>query len=438
MSTPNVTKTKKQNNILAIIVMFFLFSMISFVTGMQDPFGVIVRAQFKVSNAVSQLGNMANFIAYACMGLPAGILLKRRGYKVSSLVAVAIGFIGVCLMFISGTLAESHPAVTFGVYLAGAFVSGFSMCMLNSIVNPMLNTLGGGGNKGNQLVQIGGSFNSLNATIIPILVGYLIGTVNQDTQISDANPALFIAMGIFAFAFIVLMLVRIPEPELEAAAQRIKDGDTHSESLGSSIRGALKHKNLIFGMIAIFMYVGMEVSIANVTNLYLTSPGIDVIPAISGTIVGMYWMFMLIGRITGGVIGGKVSTRGMLTTVLSVGILFLVLGMAFGDSSTFNFLYYSKDTGFSTQVIPTGALFFVLCGFCTSVMWGSIFNLAVKGLGEYTSIASGLFMMMVCGGGVLPFIQSYMADKVGFIPSYIVPLIAMVYILWFAVRGSKK
>lgn len=442
METLDGTKSKNQSNILAIIVMFFLFSMISFVTGMQDPFGVIVRAQFKVSNAVSQLGNLANFIAYACMGLPAGILLKRRGYKVSSLVAVAIGFIGVCLMFFSGTLATSHPAVTFGVYLAGAFVSGFSMCMLNSIVNPMLNTLGGGGNRGNQLVQIGGSFNSLNATIIPILVGYLIGTVNQDTQISDANPALFIAMGIFAFAFIVLMLVHIPEPELEAAAKRMSEGDTRTESLGESIRGALKHKNLLFGMIAIFMYVGMEVSIANVTNLYLTCPvekgGGGVIPAISGTIIGMYWMFMLFGRITGGVIGGKVSTRGMLTTVLSVGILFLILGMAFGDSSTFNFLYYSKDTGFSTQIIPTGALFFVLCGFCTSVMWGSIFNLAVKGLGEYTSIASGLFMMMVCGGGVLPVIQSYMADEVGFIPSYIVPLLAMVYILWFAVRGSKK
>ncbi len=428
---------KKRENILAIIVMFFLFSMISFVTGMQDPFGVIVRAQFKVSNAVSQLGNLANFIAYACMGLPAGILLKRRGYKISSLVAVAVGFIGVCLMFISGTLAEYHPALTFGVYLTGAFVSGFSMCMLNSIVNPMLNTIGGGGNKGNQLVQIGGSFNSLNATIVPILIGYLIGTVNQDTQISDANPALFIAMGIFAFAFIVLLLVHIPEPELEAAAERIKNGDTKEEGIGESIRGALKHRNLLFGIIAIFMYVGMEVSIANVTNLYLTSSSVNVIPAISGTIVGMYWMFMLFGRIVGGIIGGKVSTKGMLTTVLCVGIIFLNLGMAFGDHSTFNFLYYSKDYGFATQVIPTGALFFVLCGFCTSVMWGSIFNLSVKGLGENTSIASGLFMMMVCGGGVLPVIQASLADKIGFIPSYIVPLLAMVYILWFTLFGSK-
>lgn len=424
---------KKRSNVMAIIVMFFLFSMISFVTGMQDPFGVIVRAQFHASNALSQLGNLANFIAYACMGLPAGMLIKKFGYKKTSLLAVAIGLIGVTITFTSGIYAS------FAIYLTGAFVSGFSMCMLNSIVNPMLNTLGGGGNKGNQLVQFGNSCNSLNATIVPILIGYLIGTVTKDTAISDANPALFIAMGIFAFAFIVLLCVHIPEPELEAAAARMQAGEKIEEvRMGSSIKAALQHKNLVLGMIAIFMYVGMEVSIANVTNLFLTSDQVGVIPAISGTIVGMYWLFMLFGRLFGGIIGGKVSTRAMLTTAVSVGILFLILGMVFGTSSEFGFWYFNKDAGFAVQQIPFGALFFVLCGFCTSIMFGAIFNLSVNGLGENTSIASGLFMMMVCGGGVLPVIQSYMADRVGFIPSYIVPLLAMVYILWFAMRGSKK
>ena len=410
---------KKSSNLLPIIIMFFLFSMISFVTGMQDPFGVIVRAQFKASNALSQLGNFANFIAYACMGLPAGMILKRFGYKISALLAVSVGFIGVCITFLSGVVES------FGVYLTGAFVSGFSMCMLNSIVNPMLNTLGGGGKRGNQLVQFGGSCNSINATIVPVLIGYLIGTVSQDTKIADANPALFIAMGVFAFAFIVLLFSRIPEPELEMAKEA---GHTEKVNMGDAIRGALQHKNLVFGMIAIFMYVGMEVGIANVTNLFLTSSEVGVTASISGTIVGMYWFLMFVGRFVGGIFGGKIQVRTMLTTVLVTGIALLIIGMCIGTRYSFTF---------SGEQIPLCVACFVLCGLCNSVMWGSVFNLAVNKLGEYTSIASGLFMIMVCGGGVLPILQAWSVNYLGFVGSYTIPMLALCYILWFALKGSR-
>ncbi|MCD8312717.1 MAG: MFS transporter, partial [Bacteroidales bacterium] len=196
---------KKNSNVLAIAIMFFLFAMISFVTGLQNPMGVIVKAQFGASNFMSQLGNAANFIAYLFLGYPAGLILKKYGYKITSLAAVAVGFIGVGIQFLSGV------AGSYGVYLTGAFVSGFSMCMLNTVVNPMLNTLGGGGNKGNQLIQWGGSLNSLAATIVPILVGYLIGDA-ASARISNANPALYIAMGIFLCAFIIILFSKIPEP----------------------------------------------------------------------------------------------------------------------------------------------------------------------------------------------------------------------------------
>ncbi len=428
-----MTKREQNSNVLTIVIMFFLFGMISFVTGMQDPFGVIVRAQFKASNAMSQLGNMANFIAYACMGLPAGMLLKRYGYKVSSLWAVGIGFVGVCITFLSGRIGS------FGIYLLGAFVSGFSMCMLNSIVNPMLNTLGGGGKKGNMLIQWGGSFNSLNATIVPILIGYLIGTVSKDTKIADANPALYIAMGIFAFAFIVLLIAPIPEPELEAARQRMELNQTERENTGQAIRATLRYKHFLLGAIAIWLYVGMEVSIANVTNLYLTSSEIGVIPAVSGTIVGVYWFLMLCGRLMGGLLGGRVASRTMLTTVSVVMIVLLVLGICMGNSCQVMFPAIDKETfRFSLHEIPIAAMFFMLCGLCTSIMWGCIFNLSVEGLGEHTSMASGVFMMMVFGGGVLPFLQSHLADRCGFIISYVIPLLAAVYILWYAIWGSRQ
>ena len=408
---------KNKGNVLAIGIMFFLFAMISFVTGLQNPMGIIAKAQFGATNLMSQLGNAANFIAYAFMGLPAGFLLKGKGYKFTALAAIAVGFVGVGISYLSGVFSS------FAIYLLGAFVSGFSMCMLNTVVNPMLNTLGGGGNKGNQLIQLGGSCNSLAATIVPVLAGYLIGEVSANTQVADVNPALFIAMGIFALAFVIILCSTIPEPELEAAAAEKK------ESTIESVKGAISHRNLVFGIIAIFLYVGIEVGIPNVANLYMTSEdGLEIAAGIAGTLVGAYWFLMLCGRLIGGAIGGKVSSRTMMIAVSSAAIVFLLLAM---------YLPTGLKVAFLGTDIPVSLFFFVVCGLCTSIMWGAIFNLAVEGLGKYTSIASGLFMVMVCGGGLVPLLQGYIADKAGYINSYWVLIAALAYLLWFALSGSK-
>ena len=411
---------KNKGNVLAIGIMFFLFAMISFVTGLQNPMGIIAKAQFGATNLMSQLGNAANFIAYAFMGLPAGFLLKGKGYKFTALAAVSVGFIGVGISYLSGVYSS------FVIYLLGAFVSGFSMCMLNTVVNPLLNTLGGGGNKGNQLIQLGGSCNSLAATIVPVLAGYLIGEVTEKTQVADVNPALFIAMAIFALAFVIIFFSNIPEPELEAAAA---EGKTEKEGTMESIKGAVSHKNLVFGVIAIFLYVGIEVGIPNVANLYMTSAdGLGIAAGVAGTLVGAYWFLMLCGRLIAGAIGGKVSSRTMMTTVSLAGIIFLLLGM---------FLPSAWKVAVLGTEVPVAILFFVVCGLCTSVMWGAIFNLAVEGLGKYTSIASGLFMVMVCGGGIVPLVQGAVADVAGYINSYWVLIAALAYILWFALAGSR-
>ena len=410
----------KKGNVFAIGICFFLFAMISFVTGLQNPMGIIAKAQFGATNLMSQLGNAANFIAYAFMGLPAGFLLKGRGYKFTALAAITVGFVGVGISYLSGIFGS------FAVYLLGAFVSGFSMCMLNTVVNPMLNTHGGGGNKGNQLIQFGGSCNSLAATIVPVFAGYLIGEVTEKTQVADVNPALFIAMAIFALAFVIIFFSEIPEPELEAAAN---EKNTEKEGTMDSIKGALSHKNLVFGVIAIFLYVGIEVGVPNVANLYMTSAdGLGIAAGVAGTLVGAYWFLMLVGRLIGGAVGGKVSSRAMMMTVSLAAIVFILLGMFLPSTLTVTLL--------GTQV-PVAIAFFVLCGLCTSVMWGAIFNLAVEGLGKYTSIASGLFMVMVCGGGIVPLLQGAVADAAGYVSSYWVLIAALAYIFWFAVSGSK-
>ena len=413
-------KNAKKGNVFAIGICFFLFAMISFVTGLQNPMGIIAKAQFGATNLMSQLGNAANFIAYAFLGLPAGFLLKGKGYKFTALAAVTVGFVGVGISYLSGIFGS------FTVYLLGAFVSGFSMCMLNTVVNPLLNTLGGGGNRGNQLIQIAGSCNSLSATIVPVLAGMLIGEVTEKTQVADVNLALFIAMGIFALAFVIILLSDIPEPELEAAAAA---KDEKKEGTLESIKGALSYRHFVFGAIAIFLYVGIEVGIPNIVNLYLTDVnGLNIATGVAGTLVGAYWFLMLCGRLVASVIGGKVSSRTMMIAVSSAGILLLVVGM---------FLPETLKVALLGTQIPVNALLFVACGLCTSVMWGAIFNLAVEGLGKYTSIASGLFMVMVCGGGILPLVQGAVADVAGYINSYWVLIAALVYTLWFALSGSK-
>ena len=416
---------QKKNYTLPIIMMFGLFAMISFVTGLTNPLGVIVKNQFAVANWASQLGNLANFIAYAVMGIPAGMMLKKFGYKNTALTAVAVGFVGVGIQYLSG-LAES-----FTVYLIGAFISGFSMCMLNTVVNPMLNTLGGGGKKGNQLIQFGGSLNSISATIVPILVGALMGNAAQAT-ISNAAPALFIAMGIFVAVFIVLFSMQIPEPFAEA--EKASKKDEHS---------ALSFRHFRLGALAIFIYVGIEVGIPNFMNLFLTSakdalvPGMGMEAAAAGSIVGTYWFLMMIGRLVGGLVGGKVSSKWQLVTVASVAILFVVAGIF---SSVENIVSMPVFTGssFAMAQVPISVMFFTLCGLCTSVMWGGIFNLAVEGLGKYTSMGSGFFMVMVCGGGVLPVIQGGVSDSAGYMAGYWVIIAGLAYLLFYALAGSKN
>ena len=413
---------QKQNYTLPIIVMFFLFAMISFVTGFQNPFGIILKQQLGLANWQSQLGNAANFIAYAFMGLPAGMILQKKGYKFTSISAVVVGFIGVALMFASSYVTD--PNTIFAIYMTGAFVGGFSMCMLNTVVNPMLNTLAGGGNKGNQLIQIGGSLNSLAATICPVLVGYLMGQVTQETSLIDGRPALMIAMGIFALAYLVLLVSKLPEPILDA----LKNGEKKEEP---ALKGLFQFPHYVMGVIAIFLYVGIEVGIPNMANLYMTSAvetgGLAMDATIAGSIVGAYWFLMMIGRLVGGAIGGKVSAKAMLTTVSCAALIFIVLGIMMPSSTVEIFSY----------TIPMNVLFFVLCGLCTSVMWGGIFNLAAEGLGKYTALASGFFMVMVCGGGLLPLLQGAVADFAGYLSSYWVLFAALCYMLFYALIGSK-
>jgi len=473
---------KQQTNTVAIIMMVLLFGMISFVTNLAAPMGIVLKNQFGVSNSLGMLGNFMNFLAYAVMGIPSGMLLQKVGYKKTALIAIAIGFIGVFIQYLSGV------AGSFYIYLSGAFIAGFSMCMLNAVVNPMLNTLGGGGKKGNTLVQLGGSFNSLMGTIVPMLVGFLVGTITK-ASIPDVNPVLFIALGIFAAVGVGLYFVNIPEPE-----------STINKSAKDDKYSPLSFRHFVLGAIAIFVYVGVEVGTWSTYNLWMTSftmeeaqetvteynwqkqdenyrllseemdkaaymnkttriikentyesalkivegeskPGLGISTEIAGGVAGLYLLLILIGRLIGAAIGSKVSAKLMLTFASSLGIV--LVGAAFMSPMTTLVSMPAFDTSGGALSaglveVPITFMFLAMVGICISIMWGSIYNLATEGLGKYVAQATGIFMVLVVGGGIIPLVQNFIADKVGFMASYCIIIAGFAYLLYYALIGSKN
>ena len=419
--------TQKQNSTLpAIIACILLFGMISFVTNLASPMGKVLESQFEVAEWMGKLGVFCNFIAYAIMGIPAGVILQKKGYKFTALTAIAVGFAGVGVQTLAGLLEGN---LAFGVYLLGAFIAGFSMCMLNIVVNPMLNKLAGGGNRGNQLVQVGGSFNSLMGTATIMLTGLLLGDI-ASAQISQIFPLMYTALAIFALAFVVVLLTKIPEnPVVEAKVEE------------KSQYGPMSFRHFVLGAIAIFIYVGVEVGIPNLLNDWLIDPkAIALSTGVAGMVTGTYWLLMLVGRLLGAALGAKVSAKAMLAAVSVLGLGFVVGAIFLNPEILVKMPVFDGANGFTMAEVPINAALLVLCGLCTSVMWGGIFNLAVEGLGKYTEKGAGIFMAMVCGGGILPLLQGVVvtATKGNYLASYWVIVAGLAFLLYYALVGSKN
>jgi FHS family L-fucose permease-like MFS transporter len=415
-------RQKNKSNLIAIITMCFIFAMISFVTNMAAPFGNIWGFTYPWAG---MMGNMMNFAAYLFMGIPAGRMLVVYGYKKTALIALGVGVVGLVVQYLSSIFGadvavfsyDGQPvALNLIIYLLGAFICGFCVCMLNTVVNPMLNLLGGGGNKGNQLIQIGGSLNSLTGTLTPLLVGLLIGTLTAETTMSAVAPLLFIGIAVFALSFIIISRVDIPEPQQSVQNQKFE----HSP---------LAFRHCLLGIIAIFFYVGIEIGVPAQLNFYVTGLGFEGSAAVGGTLAASYWFLMLVGRACSSVISGKVSTSLQMSIVSAVAIVLLLISIL---------MPASVEVTFQGNPIPVKCFLIALCGLCTSIMWGGIFNLSVEGLGKYTAAASGLFMVMVVGGGVMPLIQDFIAKATTPITSYWLTIAMLAYILYYSLVGCKN
>ena len=453
-----MSESQKKGNLIAIVTMFALYGMVGFVTNLAAPLGDVWKAQPGIngSNTLGMMGNTMNFLAYLIMGIPAGRMIMKLGYKTTALIAIACGFGGIFVQWLSGEvlLGASLAGIpaNFFVYLVGAFICGFCVCMLNTVVNPMLNTVGGGGKRGNQLNMAGSSINSLAGTAAPIVLGALIGEAlkkleaaklagtTADVSVSDVNLVMYIAMAIFAVSFAVIAMLPFGD------AGRVS---VHGETVPTF--SPLKFRHCRLGVLGIFCYMGIELGIPSMLFFWLkdgplaelakTTPGL-VPAAVAGSVVGTYWFLMLVGRLVGSTIGGKISSRTMLAATTGTGLLLVIVGVMTTRVGVVMPVFTGNFSGmsslFAMQQVPLTALLFVLCGLCTSIMWASTFNLAVEGLGKYTAPASGLFMTMVFGGAVFPQLQSTIADKCGYMASYVVPGFCLAYLCVYALFFSKN
>ena len=191
-------------------------------------------------------------------------------------------------------------------------------------------------------------------------------------------------------------------------------------------------------MFGIFLYVGIEVGIPAILIFFLSDHIAENGMAVAGAVAAIYWLLMLVGRLVSSAISGVVSSRTQLIVVSTVGIILTVLAIILPLHIEVSMPAFSVEDGFTLANVPISALMLVLVGLCTSVMWGGIFNLAVEGLGKYTAQASGIFMMMVVGGGVIPFIQELIAGSFGYLESYWLVVAMLAYLLYYALIGSKN
>lgn len=388
-----------------------LYFSIAFTTGLNDPFAKVIQSQWDLTTFESQFGNFAFFIAYVLMGIPASIVVGKVGYKHGGQIAL----MGMALSV--GIVLAGGNAHSIGLYLSGMFLLGCAITVMQVVVNPLIIAVGS--ERGaNSRMNIGGMASSIGATAAPVVVGFIIGNVASDTlSVKDVNPVLFTLLAYFVVVFVLLSLTPFDNTE------SLRGSEQSDRLLSKDKWEGLKRGSFWFGVIAIFLYVGEEVATASLTNLYMMN-GLGIAPEVAGSIVGGYWTLMMVGRLIGALVGTMVNSEKQLVCVSGVALLLYVVSIAMPEHIVL-------------MGIPVSVWLLVMVGLCNSVMWTCIFILATRGLGGSTNLASGVFMMMVCGGGVIPVLQGYLVDAVGFKQSYWLGALCIGVILAYGVYSRK-
>jgi FHS family L-fucose permease-like MFS transporter len=399
----SVVQAARRNYTIPLMLMVSLYFGIGFITALNDILVPHFKDLFHLTNVTALLVQFCFFGAYFVMSLPSGWIVGRIGYKRGIVVALSVMGLGL-LLFLPASVIIFYP-----LFLFALFVVGSGLALLQVAINPYVGALGTPETASSRL-NLAGGFNSIATTIAPKIGAAFIfiaaGASAAQLAHSVRKPYIILAACAFAMA-IITAIVQLPDV--------IEKGGAKSASDGS----AWRFNHLRLGALAIFFYVGAEVAIGSVMINFLGQPSMGGLShEAAARYVSFYWGGAMVGRFIGFVALKKIRAQRALAFVSLIASLLVIITVA------------------THGHIAMWAI--VLCGLCNSVMWPCIFPLSVQGLGRFTSQGSGILIMMVVGGAVIPEIQGFLADSFGYQPSFVIVLLCYVYILFFALRGHRN
>ena len=399
----------QQNHTPALVVLTTLFFMMGFITCMNDILIPHLKDIFELTYVQAMLIQFCFFTAYAIMSIPMGYLVGKIGYKngvISGFVLTAIG----CLLFYPA--AGSHSYATF---LGALFILASGVTLLQVAGNPYVTLLSKPGKESATLTLVQ-AFNSLGTTIAPQIGAFLIladatQTVSKAEQISSVQIPYLGLAGLLIILAVFVKMIRLPD------ARKIAEEESEHNHDGK--HSVWQYRHLVFGAAGIFCYVGAEVSIGSLLVSVLGYlKGLD--HASAAKYLSFYWGGAMVGRFLGSAIMAKIAPNRYLAFNATAAVALLGVAMLAGKASA---------------DIAMWALLAI--GFFNSIMFPTIFSLATKGLGRFTSSASGVLCTAIVGGAVVPVVQGWAADTYGLMISFIVSAICYVYIVFFAIKGYK-
>jgi FHS family L-fucose permease-like MFS transporter len=394
----------KRNYTVPLALMVSLYFGIGFITALNDILIPHFKDLFHLTNVKALMVQLCFFGAYFVMSLPSGSIVGKIGYKRGIVVALTVMGIGL-LLFLPASMIIFYP-----LFLFALFIVGSGLALLQVAINPYVGALGAPETAAARL-NLCGFLNSFATTIAPKIGAAFIfiaaGASAAELARSVRMPYVILAGCAFAMA-VLTAFVDLP---------KLLEGGSGSGD--SSYAGALRFKHLRLGALAIFFYVGAEVAIGSVMINFLGQPSMGGLShEAAAKYVSLYWGGAMCGRLIGFFAMQKIRARPALVFVSSIASLLIVMGILMHGH------------------VAMWAI--VACGLFNSVMWPCIFPMSVEGLGRFTSHGSGILIMMVVGGAIIPEVQGLLADKLGYQPSFAIVLLCYLYILFFALRGHRN
>jgi FHS family L-fucose permease-like MFS transporter len=407
-------------NWLALGVVTFVFFMWGFLTSLNDVLIPHLKSLFALNYAQSMLVQFTFFGAYFVMSLPCGKLVARLGYKHSIVLGLMVAAGGALLFYPAASLPS------YALFLAAFFTLATGITLLQVAANPYVSLLGEASSAATRLNLVQ-AFNSLGTTLAPKFGGVLIlsATVLGAAEIARLpegellayrlqqaqlvqGPYLGLAITLAALA-LLFYVSRLPSMVDDRSA-----ADAHAHRFVD----ALRHPNLRFGIVAIFVYVGAEVAIGSFLINYISQSDIgNMAQAQAANYVAFYWGGAMVGRFVGAALMQKIAPRRLLATAAAFDMLLLLI------------------TIFSRGQLAVWSV--VAIGLFNSIMFPTIFTLGIERLGPLTGRGSSLLIMAIVGGAVIPVLQGMLADRVGIQHAFVLPLLCYAYIGFYGMRASR-